>query len=135
MGTFIREKDQVEISVLKRFGLRISILEAWEGILRAKGVAIPSDVPKTLASARVKVSSGCFTACDVGCELRRVEGNLISAAGILGEEDTEPWLDMLGECMAEKTDMKDIEKNIQFPAVRTHLNRFRFDGACGSCDS
>jgi hypothetical protein len=90
MGTFIREKDQVEISVLKRFGLRISILEAWEGILRAKGVAIPSDVPKTLASARVKVSSGCFTACDVGCELRRVEGNLISPRGFWGKKTPNP---------------------------------------------
>ena len=135
MGTIMREKDHVEISVLKRFGLRISILQAWEGSLRNKGVAIPSDVSKTLSNARVKVSSGCFTACDVGCERRRVEGNLVSAAGSLGEEATEPWLDMLGECMSEKTDPGDFEKNINFPAVKMHYNRFQFDGACGSCDS
>lgn len=135
MGELMRKKDQIEISVLKRFGLRISILEAWEGSLRGKGAAIPPEVPITLSRARVKISSGCFTACDVGCDLRRVEGDLVSAAGSLGAEDAELWLNMLGTCMAQETNIDDFQKEVGFPAVKIHFNRFQFDGACGSCDS
>jgi hypothetical protein len=135
MGEIIRKKDQVEISILRRFGLRVSILEAWEESLRIKGAAIPSSVSGALARARVKVSSGCFTACEVGCELGQVEATLVSLAGALGEEAAEPWLEMLGECMSEKSPIEDIERNIQFPAIRAYMNRFQFDGACGACDT
>lgn len=135
MAELMRKKDQIEMSMLRRFGLRVAILEAWEEKLRVKGVAIPSAVSGALARARVKVSSGCFTACEVGCELGRIEATLVSLAGALGEDAAEPWLEMLGECMSEKSAIEDIERNIQFPAVRTYMNRFQFDGACGACDS
>ena len=135
MAELMRKKDQIEVSLLRRFGLRVAILEAWEESLLAKGVAIPSSASGALARARVKVSSGCFTSCEVGCELGRVEGTLVSLAGTLGEDAAEPWLEMLGDCMSETSAIEDIERNLRFPAVKTHMNRFQFDGACGSCDS
>lgn len=131
MQTPLREKDQIELSLLKRFGLRISILEAWEGSLRAKGISVPPAVSMKLSRARVKVSSGCFSACDVGSELGRIEGSLVSAAGSLGEEEIEPWLEFLAECMSEEKPVEEMEKNTRFPAIKMYFNRFNFDGPCG----
>ena len=102
MESQMRKKDEIELSLLKRFGLRYSVLAAWEENLREKGVAVRPGVEKMLARARVKISSGCFTACDVGTDLGRIEGILFSAATTAGEESAESWLDMLAECMSEK---------------------------------
>jgi len=135
MGTALRKKDEIEMSLLKRFGLRISILAAWGENLRSKGIAVSLGVDKTLSRARVKISSGCFTACDVGCDLGRIEGALISAAGSAGEEGADQWLDLLGSCMSENAPVDEIVKRIEFPAVKMHYNRFNFDCVCGDCDA
>ncbi len=103
-----------------------------------KGIAVPSSVPKQLARARMKISSGCFTACDVGCDLTRVEASLISACATPTEpsgESCDFWMNMLAECMAEKVEIDELEKKIVFPAVKMQYNRLNFDGACGACDT
>ena len=134
MGTALRKKDEIEMSLLKQFGLRISILAAWEESLRSKGIAFSPTVDTTLARARVKISSGCFTACDVGCDLGRIEGALTSAAGS-GEEGADQWLELLADSMSENAPVDEIVKKIEFPAVKMHYNRFNFDCVCGTCDA
>jgi hypothetical protein len=129
----MRKKDEIEVSLLKRFGLRYSILAAWEGDLLQKGISVPPSVSRQLARARMKISSGCFTACDVGCDLARAEATIFSTAVTAGLECAESWLNMLGECMSESGEIEELEKKIVFPAVRMQYNRFNFDGACGAC--
>jgi hypothetical protein len=131
MGTVMRKKDEVEISVLKRYGLRYSVLAAWDDKLKAQGVTIPASVSKPLEKARVMISSGCFTACEVGADLGRIEAILFSLATTAGQESADSWLDTLGECMAENARVDEIEKKINLPAVKMYYNRFKFDGACG----
>ena len=138
MGSQIRKKDEIEVALLKRFGLRYAILAAWEADIAKKGYAVPQSVPKQLARARMKISSGCFTACDVGCDLTRIEASLISASTTAVDpsgEASEFWMDMLAECMSEKLEIDELEKKIVFPAVKMQYNRLNFDGACGSCDT
>jgi len=131
METLMRKKDAVEISVLKRFGLRHSILAAWDDYLRDKGIAVPQGISKMLESVRVKISSGCFPVCDVGCDLGRIEAVLFSTATTVGLESAEIWLEMLAESMAKGADIEEMGKKIAFPAVRLYYNRFNFNGACG----
>jgi len=131
MGSLMRKKDEIEISVLKRFGLRYSILAAWDDSLRDQGIPVPQSIAVPLERARVKISSGCFPSCDVGNDLGRIEAILFSAATTAGQESAESWLDSLGECMSEKASIEELERKIVFPAVKVHYNRFNFDGACG----
>lgn len=130
MGSLMRKKDAVEISILKRYGLRYSILAAWESDLRSRKTAIPSSIAAPLARARVKISSGCFTVCDVACDLDHIEALLISAASTAGEESTDSWMEMLGQCMSDAVNLEDFESRIAFPAVKMYFNRLNFDGAC-----
>ncbi len=127
----MRKKDQIEISVLKRFGLRYSVLAAWDDSLRDHGIAVPANLSKLLERSRVKISSGCFPACDVGNDLGRIEAVLFAAATTAGEESAEAWLESLAECMSETKSIEELEKGIVFPAVKMHNKRFNFDGACG----
>jgi hypothetical protein len=127
------EKGNVELSVLKTYGLRYSILAAWEEELRSKGITLVPNIAKPLEAVRVKISSGCFSVCEVGCDLGRIEAHLLTAASSAGVTNIDDWLSFLGECMSETADFEAVEKKIPFPAVKMHYNRFDFSGAC-KCD-
>ena len=67
-------------------------------VLRAGGVGERTQVQegpdscgrrKPLARARVKISSGCFTSCDVACDLDHIEALLVSAASTACGECTD----------------------------------------------
>jgi len=124
------EKDKVELSVLKQYGLRYSVLAAWDDNLRDKGVMVPASVTKPLERARTLISSGCFSVGEVGADLTRIEAILFSVATTAGQESAETWLDTLAECMSPKANIDAVEKKIGFPAVKTYFNRFDFSGSC-----
>ncbi len=129
----LRENQvKVEHSVLKKYGLRYSILAAWDDELRVKGVRIVPAIAKPLEAVRVKISSGCFSVCDVGSDLGRIEGILVSTATSSGRTNVDEWLGSLGECMSETANVDEIQKRINLPAVKMHYNRFHFGGPCGS---
>jgi len=132
MANLLKDQVKVEHSVLKKYGLRYSILAAWEDELRVKGVKIVPAIAKPLEAVRVKISSGCFSVCDVGSDLGRIEGVLVSTATTSGRTNVDEWLGFLGECMSESADFDAMEKKINLPAVKMHYNRFHFGGPCGS---
>ncbi len=128
----ISQTDQVknELSILRVYGLRYSVLAAWEEELRMKGVRIVPNIAKPLEATRVKISSGCFSACEVGADLGRIEAHIVTAAANSGVTNIDEWLGFLGDCMAATADFEAVEKKIPFPAVKSHYNRFKFGGAC-----
>jgi len=126
------EQVRVEHSVLRKYGLRYAVLAAWADELRTQGVRIVPDTAKPLEAVRVKISSGCFSTCEVGCDLSRIEGVLVSAATSAGKDTVETWLEILGEAMSETADVDEIERKVQLPAVKMYYNRFDF-GPC-RCD-
>jgi len=131
MTTSLKDHVKVELSVLKKYGLRYAILAAWAHALRDQGIAVPPNLDKPFEKVRVKISSGCFSVCDVGCDLGRIEAMLFSTATTAGQETADSWVDMLGECMSEYANIDEIEKRIKLQAVKMHYNRFDFGGACG----
>jgi hypothetical protein len=135
MTNLLNDQARVELSVLKKYGLRYAILAAWAHSLRGQGIVVPSSLAKPFETARVKISSGCFSVCDVGCDLARIEAALFTAATTAGQETADSWVDMLGECMAENANIDEIEKRINVQAVKTHYNRFDFGGSCGDCET
>jgi hypothetical protein len=135
MTNLLTDQSKVELSVLKKYGLRYAILAAWAHSLRDQGIAVPSTLAKPFETVRVKISSGCFSVCDVGCDLARIEAVLFTTATTAGQETADSWVDMLGECMSEQANIDEIEKRINVQAVKIHYNRFVFGGACGDCES
>ncbi|MBE0603635.1 MAG: hypothetical protein IH611_08405 [Deltaproteobacteria bacterium] len=129
MVTTSYDKNKVELALLKEYGLRYSVLAAWENALREKGVMVPASVSKPLEKARVLISSGCFTACEVGADLTRIEAILISTATSAGN-DPDNWVETLSECMSPEANIDAIEKKIGFSAVKSYFNRFDFSGEC-----
>jgi hypothetical protein len=131
MANLLRDQVKVELAVLRMYGLRYSILAAWEEELRVKGIKVVPSIAKPLEAVRVKISSGCFSVCDVGSDLGRIEGILVSTATTSGRTNVDEWLGFLGESMSETANVDEIEKRINLPAVKMHYNRFNFGGPCG----
>lgn len=130
MVTPTGNKNKVELEVLKEYGLRYSVLAAWDDNLRDQGIMIPASVSKPLERVRVMISSGCFGVSEVGADLNRIECILMNTATSAGQ-DPDMWMETLAECMGPKANIDAVEKKIGFPAVKTYFNRFDFSGACG----
>jgi hypothetical protein len=104
-----------EESVLRQFGMRWSVLAAWRDALQLRRVSLPADLTTQLEIARTKVASGCFSVCDVGCDLGRIEAELTSADASTDHNWVDFWVDLLGQAMQEGG---EIERLLKVPAVR-----------------
>ena len=112
-----------EERVLRQYGLRWAVLAAWRDALHLRQVAVPADAGRHLEEARVKIASGCFSVCEVGCDLSQVEGALTSADASTDHNWVDFWLDLLGSSMRENS---DAERVLKVPAIKAHYNN------CGS---
>lgn len=120
---------RVEMEVLKRYGLRWAVLAAWTDELRTRGATLPAGLPGRLEAARVKISSGCFSSCEVGCDLAAIEAALVPADAAGDANSVNFWLDLLGRAMEDDDAM---ERLLKVPAVRVHYAGCGFGRcACG----
>jgi hypothetical protein len=106
-----------EESVLRQFAMRWSVLAAWADALHLRRVPLPEEVASLLESARIKTASGCFSVCEVGCDLSRLEAELTTADSSTDHNWVDFWLDLLGHAMAEG---EETERLLKVPAVRFH---------------
>ena len=119
-----------EAAVLEKYALRWAVLAAWRTELGQRSVSVPPDIMGSLETSRVKISSGCFSPCEVGCDLRRIEGVLISVDASSPREQTDKWLGLLGRAMAEGLEPREL---LSVPAIRIRFNDCRMRGcACGA---
>lgn len=107
-----------EEAVLRQFAMRWSVLAAWRDALRLRRVSLPPSLDASLETARVKTASGCFSVCEVGCDLARVEAELTSADSSTDHNWVDFWLDLLGHAMAEGA---ETERLLKVPAVKFHF--------------
>ncbi len=107
-----------EEAVLRQFGMRWSVLAAWADALRLRRVPLPPDLSTLLESARLKLSSGCFSVCDAGCDLTRIEGELTAVDSSTDHNWVDFWLDLLSHAMSEGT---EVERILKVPAVKFHF--------------
>ena len=105
----------VEAAVLQQYGLRWAVLGAWRDALKLRNVSLPNEVDFMLDSARVKLASGCFSVCTVGCDLTQIEAALTSADSSTTHNWVDFWLDLLGHAMK---DSSETERILKVPAVK-----------------
>ena len=97
-----------DFEILKRYGAKWAVLTAMTTHMARKGIPLPQDVLEVLRNARGKIVSGCFSPCEVGCELAQAEGQVFSQCHLLEEQDFKDWSDLLGEAMQGKLDYQRI---------------------------
>jgi hypothetical protein len=122
----IRKSDAAvaqEVAVLRQYGLRWAVLAAWRDALKLRHVKVPPETDGVLESARIKIASGCFSVCEVGCDLSSVEGALTAADGSTDHNWVDFWLDLLAQAMSNSV---DTERLMKVPSVK-----FRYNN-CGS---
>ncbi len=112
-------KSIQEEAVLKQFGLRWAVLAGWRDALQLRRVALPQNTDRLLENARVKIASGCFSVCEVGCDLSELEAALTSTDASSGHNWVDFWVDMLGHSMANDA---ETERILKIPAVRARYN-------------
>jgi hypothetical protein len=108
MTTADQEERKVSFEWLKKFGTKWAVLTALGLDLAKRGIRVPPDLNEQLKLARMKIMSGCFSPCEVGCTLSKVEGQLISVGSSLGEDYLRPWFDLLGQAMEGRIDPQRI---------------------------
>lgn len=113
------EKIEHEETVLKQFGLRWAVLAGWRDALQLRRVALPKEVDRSLENARIKIASGCFSVCEVGCDLSELEATLTSTDASSGHNWVDFWVDMLGHSMADDA---ETERILKIPAIRARYN-------------
>ena len=109
----------LEEAVLKQYGLRWAVLAGWRDALQLRHVALSSEIDQLLENARIKIASGCFSACAVGCDLSELEAALTSTDASSGHNWVDFWVDMLGHSMADDA---ETERILKIPAVRVRYN-------------
>ena len=134
MGTITERESletrvQHELETLRAYALRWSVLAAWRSELRLHNVPLPADPGASLERARVKLASGCFSACDVGCDLSAAEAALTAADASRPEPRVEFWLELLGQAMSNTY---SLEHFLQIPTVQVHYQNCGIGGC--ACD-
>jgi hypothetical protein len=98
-----------EFEMLRRYGAKWAVLTAMTATMAKKGIELPRAVFDGLRSARGKIETGCFSPCEVGCDLSQVEGQLFAQCYLLDPHDFEGWCDLLAEAMQGKLDEQRIQ--------------------------
>ena len=124
------DRTAFDFEILKKYGAKWAVLTAMTAHMVRKGIPIPHNVFELLRNAQSKIVSGCFSPCEVGCELAQVEGQIFSECHLLGEQDFKDWSDLLGEAMQGKLDYQRI---LGIPALDPIKNDCKFLGC--SCSS
>lgn len=101
------EKKQ-SFEVLKKFGARWAVLAAMNVDLMKRKLSIPHETQTELEMARIKISSGCFSTCDVQCILNKIESSFIRIGANVDENYIDIWLDLLAKSMSGEIDYQTI---------------------------
>ncbi len=107
-------KASQEEAVLKQYGLRWAVLAAWRDALQLRHVTLPDESDRLLENARFKIASGCFSVCEVGCDLSQLEAALTSIDASSHHNWVDFWVNMLGHSMSSEA---ETERILKIPAV------------------
>jgi hypothetical protein len=113
------DKSLVDALVLEQYALRWAVLAAWRDALRLRQVTVPDETSGIFESVRTKIVSGCFSVCDVGCELSRLEATLTSADSSTTHNWVDFWVDMLATAMSKNPD--DVQRILKVPAIKARF--------------
>lgn len=118
------DSESVETSVLEQYGMRWAVLAAWFRDLSQRGIDLDPAISRLLEVVRVKISTGVFSSCEVGCDLGRIEGDLVSKTASLVPDVTSGWFEALERAMTSPEVIKNsswfLPLHVPFVQGRSH---------------
>jgi hypothetical protein len=117
------EKADWEFEMLRRYSAKWAVLTAMTAAMNRQGIALPPVVFEALKTARSKIQSGCFSVCEVGCELSLAEGPVFSECHHLDQQQFQEWSNLLGDAMQGQL---DYQRMLGIPAFAPVRNDCRF---------
>ena len=113
------EKTAHDEAVLRQYGLRWAVLAGWRDALKLRHVQLEARIDRLLEDARLKIATGCFSVCEVGCDLSQLEGMLTSADASTDHNWVDFWVDVLAHSMQEHA---ETERILKIPAIKARYN-------------
>ncbi len=104
----VSDEGVAGFELLKRMGAKWAVLTAMTADMIGKGIKVPPAVIEDLKTARIKLGSGCFSPCQVGCELSKIEGQILSQCHLLEDQNVNDWCDLLAEAAQGKLNYERI---------------------------
>jgi hypothetical protein len=95
----LSEERRVDLEMLTKWGARWAVLAAMSLDLSRRGIRIPPEIDADLKLARVEIQSGCFSPCEVGCALAKIEGRLAPLSFAVGQQYWLDWSALLAQAM------------------------------------
>lgn len=90
-------------------GWKLAVLASiTEKILR-NGHQLPQGIVDQLRLARAKLVSGCYSHCELECELNQLEAKLFPAMVELGSDEVDRGLDLLSKAASGEITEKSID--------------------------
>lgn len=107
----IERRYGVEMSVLKRLGMRWAVLVSLSHFLHTcpPPYDVSQFVDRELRLARSMIESGCFTACDVECLLTDIERETLPKVLSLEQEQADKWIRLLGKAMRGELTPEEVD--------------------------
>ena len=95
--------------MLPQFNWQWTVLASTAGQLVGCGEKIPPEVLKLLTLARAKIASGCYTVCDITCDLRKIETELFLILLNKSPYEADTLLELLSKVMRGEIKKEDID--------------------------
>ena len=114
MNAVVGER-RTDLDMLKNYGSKWAVLASMRLDMAKQGIRVGRDLDEHFRLARIKILSGCFSPCEVGCALSRIEGQLISIGYPLGEGYLQQWSDLLAQTARGQIDLHQAGK---IPALK-----------------
>jgi len=108
MGQQVESQADQAFDLLKKLGAKWAVLAAMTAAMARKNVRVPYDAIELLKMVRIKIGSGCFSPCEVSCDLSKAEAQVFTQCDQLDAAEFEDWCRLLAEAMQGKLDYERI---------------------------
>jgi hypothetical protein len=114
--------------VLEQYACRWAVLAAWHDELQKRNIKLRPEVPEQIDLARTKIASGCFSVCEVGCDLGKIEALLTSIDASSQPNTAETWIELLAKSMDNPAEM---DRLLKVPAIKFQYVNCKLPCNCG----
>ncbi|NIN51901.1 MAG: hypothetical protein GTO23_01860 [Nitrososphaeria archaeon] len=98
-------------------GWKLAVLAFLAEKILRNGHTLPRGVVDQLRLAKAKIVSGCYSHCELECELNQLEAKLFSVIVELGSEEVDRGLDLLSKAASGEITEGDINHSIVQPII------------------
>ena len=110
------EKKELE-KILYSLAWKWAVLAYYVGKVYQANIEVPKDVIKNLTQIKTMIDSGCYSACEIMGELRKVEAKLFLLVIEMGKDEVNKFLEMITKAISGNMKKEDIDLTVAKPIL------------------